>query len=131
MSHIKKQRHFSITEGPILSSMIRYAIPIICSSLLSLLYQSMDLFVLSFFSATDAVASVGSTTSIVSLFLSICSGLGAGIGIAIVLIFLGESHLKRRIVIGKRGVLAKDITETQSVLMGEAIGRAKINAQTR
>ena len=41
----------------------------------------MDLWVLSFFSATDAIASVGSTTSIVSLFLSICSGLGAGIGI--------------------------------------------------
>ncbi len=58
-------------------------------------------------------------------------GLGAGIGIAIVLMFLGESHLKRRIVIGKRGVLAEDITETQSVLIGEAIGRAKINAQTR
>lgn len=58
-------------------------------------------------------------------------GLGAGIGIAIVHIFLGESHLKRRIVIGKRGVLAEDITETQSVLTGESIGRAKINAQTR
>ena len=81
MPHTKNKHSFSITEGPILSSMIRYAFPIICSSLLSLLYQSMDLFVLSCFSATDAVASVGSTTSIVSLFLSICSGLGAGIGI--------------------------------------------------
>ncbi len=59
------------------------------------------------------------------------NGFGAGVGIAIVRELLGESHLKRRIVIGKRGVLAEDITETQSVLMGEAIERAKINALTR
>ena len=71
----------SPTEGPILSSMLLFALPIVCANLLSLLYQSMDLWVLSFFSETNAVASVGSTTSIVSLFLSICSGLGAGIGI--------------------------------------------------
>ena len=81
MERLKTKRRFSPTEGPILSSMILFALPIVCSSLLSLLYQSMDLWVLSFFSATDAIASVGSTTSIVSLFLSICSGLGAGIGI--------------------------------------------------
>lgn len=56
--------------------------------------------------------------------------LGGCVGIAIIFVLLRERHFKCGIVIGKSGVLTKNITETHSVVVSCAIWRAKINAQT-
>ena len=75
---LKKHTDVDPTEGPLLSAMITYSIPIILANIFATLYQSADMMVLSWFSVGNEVASVGASSTIVSLLLSIAIGLGSG-----------------------------------------------------
>ena len=75
---LTKRTDIDPTEGPLLSAMITYSIPIILANIFATLYQSADMMVLSWFSVGNEVASVGASSTIVSLLLSIAIGLGSG-----------------------------------------------------
>ena len=79
-----KNKKFDMTEGPLLGKMVRFALPIICTNLLQVFYNSADMFVVgNFCSDKNALGSVGCTSSIVSLILGLMTGLGAGVSVTI------------------------------------------------
>ena len=71
-------------QGPILSNVIRYTIPIILTSWLQLLFNAADLIVVGQFDGSHSLAAVGATGAITNLIVNLFIGLsvGAGVGVA-------------------------------------------------
>ena len=71
-------------QGPILTNVIRYTIPIILTSWLQLLFNAADLVVVGQFDGSNSLAAVGATGAITNLIVNLFIGLsvGAGVGVA-------------------------------------------------
>ncbi len=76
-----KQRN--LTEGPILSNLILYTIPIMLSGLLQIMFNAVDNIVVGWYCGSIYVAAVGSTGSIISLFVNIFMGFSVGASIVV------------------------------------------------
>jgi putative MATE family efflux protein len=79
-SALFRKKEIQITEGKLLGNMIRYAIPIILTNILQLLYNSADMYVIgNFCDDPNAQGAIGCTGSLISLILGLFIGLGAGV----------------------------------------------------
>lgn len=67
-----------VTGGPLVSSILKYSIPVIIGSLIQVLFNAADIAVLGNMADGVAVASVGVTASIVSLIVNSFVGLSSG-----------------------------------------------------
>lgn len=65
-------------SGPILGKMMRFALPLMFSSILQLLFNAADIVVVGRFAGDTALAAVGSTGSLVNLITNIFMGLSVG-----------------------------------------------------
>lgn len=74
----KKSYGMDMTNGPIMSQMIRFAIPLMLSSILQLLFNAADVIVVGRFAGAEALAAVGSTGSITNLIVNLFIGLSVG-----------------------------------------------------
>ncbi len=72
-----------LVSGSLLSSIIRYTIPIILTSLLQLLFNAADLVVVGRFCGSVSVAAVGATGSITNLMVNFFIGLSVGAGVTV------------------------------------------------
>lgn len=70
-----------LTQGPIASGMLMFAIPMILGNLLQQLYNVADTFIVGKFLGANALAAVGSAYTlmvfITSIILGLCMGSGA------------------------------------------------------
>ena len=66
------------TSGSILPKMIRFAIPVLLSGILQLLFNAADLVVVGRFVGHEAVAAVGANTSLIFLLTNLFIGLSVG-----------------------------------------------------
>ncbi len=69
-----------LTEGPVTKSMLRFAVPIILGDLLQQCYNIADTVIVGRFLGADALASVGSSFSLMTFLTSILLGLAMGSG---------------------------------------------------
>lgn len=81
MSLRKGKTNINMTDGPLLSNIIRYTIPIILTGILQLLFNAADLMVIGNFRGSDSVAAVGATGSITVLLTSLLIGMATGVGV--------------------------------------------------
>lgn len=72
-----------MTDGPLLSKLIIYTIPIILTSILQLLFNAADLVVVGQFCGSNSVASVGATGAISNLIINLFIGLSIGAGVCV------------------------------------------------
>ena len=89
--HVRKIRNKSylqrgkiekdFTNGPLLRQMILFAIPLVFTNVLQILFNTADVMVLGIFVGDDAVAAVGSTGSLVNLLISLVVGLSIGVNV--------------------------------------------------
>lgn len=70
-------------NGPILKKMLIFAIPLICSSVLQLLFNAADVIVVGKYAGDNALAAVGSNTSLISLFVNFFMGLSIGANVLV------------------------------------------------
>ncbi|HBK02865.1 MAG TPA: MATE family efflux transporter [Clostridiales bacterium] len=70
-------------EGPLLPAIVSYAVPIIFTSVLQLLFNAADLVVVGQFCGSVSVAAVGSTSSLTNLLVNFFIGLSIGAGITV------------------------------------------------
>lgn len=70
-------------EGPLLSGVILYTIPIILTSVLQLLFNAADLIVVGKFCGSVSVGAVGATGSLTALMVNLFVGLSVGAGVAV------------------------------------------------
>lgn len=72
-----------MTQGPIMMNMIRFAIPLMFSSVLQLLYNAADMVVVGRFAGSNALASVGATGALTSLLVNLFMGLSVGASVTV------------------------------------------------
>lgn len=73
-----KKQYRSMTEGPLLSNIISFSIPLILTSFLSLLFHAADLVVVGRYSGSLSIAAVSSTGTISGLIVCLFSGFSTG-----------------------------------------------------
>ena len=67
-----------MTQGSLLPSLIRFAIPLILSGVLQLAFNTADLIVVGRFAGENSLAAVGANTSVITLMVNIMLGLCVG-----------------------------------------------------
>ena len=69
-----------LTQGPVMKTMLRFAVPMILGDLLQQCYNIADTLIVGRFLGADALASVGSAFSLMTFLTSILLGLSMGSG---------------------------------------------------
>ena len=96
---ITKKRDLDLTGGPLFSTMVQFAIPILLANVVTTLFNAADMMVLSWFAVGNEIASVGATSSVISLFSNFAIGLVSGVNIILArLIGQGDEKNVRRVV---------------------------------
>ena len=65
-------------SGPLLGKLLRFSVPLMLSGILQLLFNAADIVVVGQFDSSDAMAAVGSTSSLNNLIVNMFMGLSAG-----------------------------------------------------
>ncbi|MGN1093700.1 MAG: MATE family efflux transporter [Candidatus Neoclostridium sp.] len=78
-----KKHEIDMTEGKLFGKIIAFAVPLILTSVLQLLFNSADMMVVGKFVGNDAVGAVGSTGALNALITNIGIGLSVGAGVVL------------------------------------------------
>lgn len=78
-----KSRSMDLTNGPVVSGIIRYTIPIVLSSALQLLFNAADLMVVGQFCGSLSVGAISSTGAMTNLIINLFVGLSVGAGVCV------------------------------------------------
>ncbi len=73
-----KKSNINMLEGSLLDKIILFAIPLAVSSVLQQLFNAADLAVVGRFASSEAMAAVGSNSSVINLIISVFIGLSVG-----------------------------------------------------
>jgi len=81
---MKKSAHtLNMTDGSIISLLIRFSIPMLIGNIFQQVYNLVDSVIVGRFVNADALASIGATSSVTFLFFALCNGIGSGGGIIV------------------------------------------------
>ena len=69
--------------GPLLKKMLVFAIPLMCSSILQLLFNAVDVIVVGQFAGDHSMAAVGATSSLISLLVNFFVGISIGVNVLV------------------------------------------------
>lgn len=76
---IKKSKYeIDMCNGPILKKMLLFAVPLMLSSIMQLLFNAADIIVVGKFAGDDSLGAVGSTSSLINLLVNLFIGLSVG-----------------------------------------------------
>lgn len=70
-------------NGPILSRLLAFTLPLMCSSVLQLLFNAADIIVVGKFAGDNALAAVGSNTALINLLTNFFLGLSIGANVLV------------------------------------------------
>ncbi len=95
----KKSYAIDMCSGSVLKKMLIFAIPLIFSGLLQLLFNAADVIVVGRYAGDDALAAVGSNTSLIHLFVNLFLGLSIGTNVLVARFFAAgqERHLSETV----------------------------------
>lgn len=79
----KKQKTILMTEGNIWKQLILFSIPLILGNLLQQLYNTMDSVIVGNFVGSNALAAVGSSSSLIYLLIAFSTGAATGAGVVV------------------------------------------------
>lgn len=121
---MSKRHEIDMTSGPLLGKMLRFALPVICSNMLQLLYNAADSIIVGRFDVDGkvALAAVGSTSSIIHLVTNLFIGFFLG-GSIIVAQFKGagkEDEVSKTV---HTAALTSLITGIAVCIMGQIVAR--------
>ena len=75
------KKEMDMTHGALLGKILLFALPLMASNVLQLLFNAADVIVIGRFSGQTSLAAVGSTTSIINLLVNLLIGLSVGINV--------------------------------------------------
>ena len=80
---MKNNYEIDMCNGPIVKKMLAFALPLMCSSILQLLFNAIDIVVVGRFAGDEAMAAVGATSSLNHLFVNGFIGLSIGVNVQV------------------------------------------------
>lgn len=78
-----KAHDMDMIHGPMTGKIIRYALPLMMTGILQLLYNAVDVVVVGRFASAHALAAVSSTGSLISLIVMLFSGISMGVSVSV------------------------------------------------
>ena len=91
---MRKHRHYEMdmTNGPLLGKIIRFAVPLILTGILQLLYNAADVIVVGRFAGSTALAAVSSTGSLTGLIINFFMGFSLGASVLVAQAYGAGDH---------------------------------------
>ena len=94
MSEKKRKYEIDMCSGSILKKMLLFAIPLMCSSILQLLFNAADTIIVGKFAGNQALAAVGSNGALINLIVNAFLGLSVGANV-VVARYRGSGNVKK------------------------------------
>lgn len=88
---MRKAATVAITSGPLLKNIVLFALPLMGSNVLQLLFNAADLAVVGRFVGSESLAAVGSTVPLIYLVVNLLFGISIGVNV-IVALYIGQSE---------------------------------------
>ena len=80
---MKKSYELDMCNGPILGKILVFAIPLMISGILQLLFNAADIIVVGRFTGSQALAAVGSTSALINLIINLFIGVSVGANVVV------------------------------------------------
>ena len=80
---MKKTYEMDMCSGPLLHKILIYAIPLMLSGILQLLFNAADVIVVGRFAGHESLAAVGSTSALINLLINVFIGLSVGANVLV------------------------------------------------
>ena len=80
---LARQYEMNMTSGPLFGKIATFAFPLMCSSVLQLLFNAADIIVVGRYAGNTALAAVGSTSALINLIVNLFVGLSVGANVLI------------------------------------------------
>lgn len=79
----REKYEMDMCNGPIFTKIIAFAVPLIASGILQLLFNAADIVVVGRFAGNESLAAVGSTSSLINLLINVFMGLSVGVNVMV------------------------------------------------
>lgn len=79
----KNKYEIDMCNGTIMDKLITFAIPLMLSSVLQLMFNAVDIIVVGRFGGSQALAAVGSTTALINIFVNLFIGISLGTNVLV------------------------------------------------
>lgn len=93
-SNKRKKYTIDMCSGPLFGKLLIFAVPLMFSSILQLLFNAADIVVVGNFAGSESLAAVGSTSSLINLITNLFMGLSVGANV-VAAHFLGSKQEDR------------------------------------
>ena len=80
---MRKSYEMDMVNGPLLKNILLYAFPLMLSGILQLLFNAADIIVVGRFAGSQALAAVGSTSSLINLLINLFVGVSIGTNVLV------------------------------------------------
>ena len=87
---MKKSYEIDMCDGPLLSKILLFSVPLMMSGILQLLFNAADIIVVGRFAGSSALAAVGSTSSLINLLIKVFVGLSVGVNVLVAKYYGGQ-----------------------------------------
>lgn len=78
-----KRNEMDMTTGPLMKKLVAYAVPVVITGILQLLFNAADVIVVGRFAGRTALAAVGSTTSLINLLVNLFMMTSIGVNVVV------------------------------------------------
>lgn len=79
----QKKYEIDMVSGPLAKKILLFAVPLMLSSMLQLMFNAADIIVVGHFAGSESLAAVGSTTSLINLITNLFVGLSIGANVVV------------------------------------------------
>ncbi len=120
-----RQNRFEIDmlSGSLMPKLISFSVPLMLSTALQLLFNAVDLIVVGRFAGDDCLAAVGSTTSLINLFVNIFVGTSLGVNVVAARLF-AEGNYKKMSEAVHTAITAAAIAGFSMMIIGRIFARS-------
>lgn len=92
MEKAEKRYEVDMVNGPILKKMLIFAVPLMCSGVLQLLFNAADVIVVGQFAGNNSLAAVGSNTALINLLTNLFLGMSIGANVLVARYYGAGQH---------------------------------------
>ena len=88
----KNKYEIDMCNGTIMDKLISFALPLMVSSILQLMFNAVDIIVIGRFSGSQSLAAVGSTTALIAVFTNLFIGISLGANVLAARFYAAGRH---------------------------------------
>ncbi|MGL5437862.1 MAG: MATE family efflux transporter [Lachnospiraceae bacterium] len=89
---VRRSYEIDMCNGPLFSKLVVFAIPLMLSGILQLLFNAADIIVVGQFAGSKSMAAVGSTSSLINLLVNMFIGFSVGANVLVARFYSSESR---------------------------------------